>query len=87
MPKHTLEDGNKTSYTFVFDSLDDRDVAREVLNTRGIRFRTGKTLVPFRISGNIEWGVKVPERDGLKDLYLLGMAGIFMGTGFLTRPI
>ncbi|MBQ8452076.1 MAG: class I tRNA ligase family protein [Clostridia bacterium] len=33
-----------------------------------IRFRTGKTLVPFRLSGNITWGVPVPEKEGLKDL-------------------
>ncbi len=33
-----------------------------------IRFRTGKTLVPFRLSGNISWGVPVPEKEGLKDL-------------------
>ena len=33
-----------------------------------IRYRTGKTLVPFRLSGNISWGVPVPEKEGLKDL-------------------
>lgn len=33
-----------------------------------IRYRTGKTLVPFRLSGNISWGVTVPEKEGLSDL-------------------
>lgn len=33
-----------------------------------IRYRTGKTLVPFRLSGNISWGVPVPEKDGLSGL-------------------
>ena len=33
-----------------------------------IRYRTGKTLVPFRLSGNISWGVPVPEKEGLKGL-------------------
>lgn len=33
-----------------------------------IRYRTGKTLVPFRLSGNITWGVPVPEKEGLSDL-------------------
>ena len=33
-----------------------------------IRYRTGKTLVPFRLSGNISWGVPVPEKDGLDGL-------------------
>lgn len=29
---------------------------------------TGKTLVPFRLSGNVNWGIPVPERDGLSAL-------------------
>ena len=33
-----------------------------------IRYRTGKTLVPFRLSGNVSWGVPVPEKDGLEGL-------------------
>jgi len=68
-PKHEiLEENNKNSTTFVFESLEDRDLAREVLGARGINYRTGKTLVPFRLSGNIEWGVPVPECEGNKDL-------------------
>ena len=39
-----------------------------ILNGENIRYRTGKTLTPFRMSGNIEWGVPVPEKEGLKDL-------------------
>mgnify|MGYP007019922952 CR=1 FL=1 len=34
----------------------------------GIRFRTGKALVPFRISGNVEWGVPVPVIEGAEGL-------------------
>jgi len=34
----------------------------------GIRYRTGKTLVPFRLTGNIEWGVPAPALGGLDDL-------------------
>ena len=52
----------------VFDKLADREAATEILSENGIRFRTGKTLVPFRLSGNIEWGVPVPEYDGIKGL-------------------
>ena len=33
-----------------------------------IRYRTGKTLVPFRLSGKVSWGVPVPEKDGLGGL-------------------
>lgn len=40
----------------------------EAISSGAIRYRTGKTLVPFRLSGNISWGVPVPEKDGLKDL-------------------
>jgi len=52
----------------IFDKLSDREAATNILSENGIRFRTGKTLVPFRLSGNIEWGVPVPECDGIKGL-------------------
>lgn len=69
LPAHEIVDEEKKpSVTFVFHSLSDRDAAREELVKRGIRYRTGKTLVPFRLSGNIEWGVPVPEKEGIKDL-------------------
>ena len=32
------------------------------------RFRAGKTLVPFRLTGNIEWGVPAPVLDGEEGL-------------------
>ncbi|MBR5677773.1 MAG: class I tRNA ligase family protein [Paludibacteraceae bacterium] len=67
-PEHEVIDDNKNSYTFVFKNLDDRDAARNVLDSMEINYRTGKTLVPFRLSGNIEWGVPFPEKEGLKDL-------------------
>lgn len=40
----------------------------EPISSGAIRYRTGKTLVPFRLSGNISWGVPVPEKDGLNEL-------------------
>ena len=67
-PEHEVIDDNKNSFTFVFKTLDDRDKARAVLESMDINYRTGKTLVPFRLSGNIEWGVPLPEEEGLKDL-------------------
>lgn len=68
-PRHeTINEEKKPSITFIFNCLDDRDKAREVLDEKGIYYRTGKTLVPFRLTGNIEWGVKVPELDNIKDL-------------------
>ncbi|QUI22913.1 class I tRNA ligase family protein [Vallitalea pronyensis] len=69
LPKHTIiDEPKKPSITFIFDNLNDRDKAREVLDSMGLHFRTGKTLVPFRLSGNIDWGIKVPEKEGLDDL-------------------
>ena len=68
-PEHELiNEEKKPSYTFVFKNLHGRDLARAVLDSREIRYRTGKTLVPFRLSGNISWGVPLPEKDDMKDL-------------------
>ncbi len=61
MPEHEfLEEKKKPSFTIVFKTLDEMNDACAVLSANGIRFRTGKTLVPFRLTGNIEWGVKAP---------------------------
>jgi len=58
----------KASFEVQFDSIDDRDAARDVLRSAGLRFRTGKALVPFRITGNIEWGVKAPVLEDVEGL-------------------
>lgn len=63
-----IDEEKKPSVTLEFDSLDGRDKGREVLDALTVRYRTGKTLVPFRLSGNLEWGVPVPNTDGLDDL-------------------
>lgn len=63
-----LESENKSSVTLVFENLRDRDLARELLTEKKINYRTGKTLVPFRLTGNIEWGVIAPEKEGLNEL-------------------
>lgn len=61
LEKHELvEEPKKTSFTIVFDDLTDREKSCEVLSAAGVRFRTGKTLVPFRLTGNIDWGVPAP---------------------------
>lgn len=62
------DDGKKPSVTYTFESLEKRDAARVKLDAVSIRYRTGKTLVPFRLSGNIAWGVPVPAKDNLDDL-------------------
>ncbi len=69
LPKYTLkEEENKTSFQMIFNKLKDREEACTILAKKNIQFRTGKTLVPFRLTGNIEWGVKAPALEGLDNL-------------------
>ncbi len=69
LPAHTLNTAaNKTSFSLEFKNLADRDAARKILGDHDIRFRAGKTLVPFRLTGNIEWGVPAPVIEGEEGL-------------------
>ncbi|MBP3760014.1 MAG: class I tRNA ligase family protein [Ruminococcus sp.] len=69
MPEHTyIEEKKKPSFTIEFKELSDCDEACRILTENGIRYRTGKTLVPFRLTGNIEWGVPAPVLDGVEGL-------------------
>ena len=70
LPAHTYRDAEKgkQSFEIEFNNIYDRDQARTVLSDANIRFRTGKALVPFRISGNVEWGVPVPGMEGVDGL-------------------
>ena len=52
------------SFEIEFASLKDREAACEILTKENVRYRTGKTLVPLRLTGNIEWGVKAPSLEG-----------------------
>ena len=67
LPQHEyIEEPKKPSFTIAFTALADCEEACRVLTAHGIRYRTGKKLVPFRLTGNIEWGVPAPkfEQDG-----------------------
>ena len=55
------------SMTIVFEKLSDREKACEILAKENIRYRTGKTLTPFRLTGDIPWGVPCPEIEGIKN--------------------
>lgn len=69
LPRHTvIDEEKKNSILFEFENLKDRDKAKEVLEELGIHYTSGKTLVPFRLSGNVEWGVPFPDCEELKDL-------------------
>ncbi len=64
-----LEDiEKKPSVTITYNDLDERDIAKKLLDDNNVRYRSGKTITPFRLTGNIDWGVPVPSADGLDDL-------------------
>ncbi len=65
LPAHEyFEEPKKPSFTIQFEKLADSDEAHRILTNAGIRCRTGKTLVPFRLTGNIDWGVPAPVLEG-----------------------
>ncbi len=70
LPEHRLveAEGNQSSFQVVFANWQDRDAARELLEEASIRFRTGKTLLPFRLTGNIDWGVPAPDLEDIAGL-------------------
>lgn len=63
-----VDEEKKTFVQYTFENLDARDEAKKVLEQKNIHYTSGKTLVPFRLSGNIDWGVKVPDTEDMKDL-------------------
>lgn len=68
LPPYILQ-GKETasSFSMVFEKLEYREQACEILSKNGIFYRTGKTLTPFRLTGDLFWGVPCPEIDGIKD--------------------
>lgn len=69
LPEYILnDDEKKSSVNLEFKSLSDREDACSILSKNTVRFRTGKTLVPFRLTGNIEWGIEAPQIEDLENL-------------------
>lgn len=69
LPAHQADlESDKTSFTLTFEKLTDREAACQQLTAAGIRYRTGKTLVPLRLTGNIAWGVPAPQLQDEKGL-------------------
>jgi methionyl-tRNA synthetase len=69
LPTHEYQpvEKGKASFELRFADLASRDKALELLEAAQIRLRSGKTLVPFRITGNAEWGIKAPIIEDLSD--------------------
>lgn len=69
IPPFTLiSEDQKASSALIFEDLKAREQAISVLDENGIRYRTGKTLVPFRLSGNVKWGIPVPEKGSVSGM-------------------
>lgn len=68
LPAHERTEGKSNSFRLVFKTLAEREKACDILTRNNIRFRNGKTLVPFRLTGNIEWGVPAPVIEGLSGI-------------------
>jgi methionyl-tRNA synthetase len=64
LPEHVyfFDERNKR-VQLKFDSVERRDAACAELKAADIRYRSNKTLAPFRISGNAKWGVPMPKTD------------------------
>lgn len=68
LPPHERSEGAAKSDKFIFKRLEDLDAATALFGKHRIKYRTGKTLVPFRLTGNLEWGLPAPTIDGLAGL-------------------
>jgi len=63
LPPHSREEGRSKSERLVFERLHDMERATDRLRENDVRYRTGKSLVPFRLTGNLEWGLPAPDLD------------------------
>jgi methionyl-tRNA synthetase len=69
LPPHDFFEESNKPVRLVFKALIDREKANETLIRAGIRYRNGKTLVPFRLTGNVAWGLPAPDlEDDMKGL-------------------
>ena len=85
LPEHRRERAKKDTDKLVFDSLAAQDAARAMLSQHHCQYRSGTTLVPFRLTGNLQWGLPVPSSGRLVRFDLLGLAGVAMGSDLIHR--
>lgn len=70
LPEHEFlpAEKGKQSFGLQFADFNEREKALPVLAQAGIRYRSGKALVPFRLTGNISWGVPAPDMEDITGL-------------------
>ena len=68
LPPHRREEGRAKSERLIFENLEAMDKAKAVLSEHQIRYRTGKALVPFRLTGNLDWGLPTPVIEDAEGL-------------------
>jgi methionyl-tRNA synthetase len=68
LPPHERSQGAAKSDKLIFRSIEELDAATTQFGKARIKYRTGKTLVPFRLTGNLEWGLPAPTIEGLAGL-------------------
>lgn len=64
LPPFTIAEGKGPSARLVFKTFDEIERATSVLAAEGLRYRSAKTLAPFRLTGNLDWGLPAPELAG-----------------------
>lgn len=68
LPPHRQEPAKGESDKLVFESVAAQEEAKKQLARHHVRYRSGKMLVPFRLTGNLSWGLTAPTLEGLEGL-------------------
>ncbi len=68
LPPYTVEPGTQHSDRVVVTSFHEIERLTEALAAAGIRYRSSKTLAPFRLTGNLDWGLPAPPLEGAEGL-------------------
>ncbi len=68
LPTHVIHDNQTKAIRVEFKNLKAREEACPILTENNIRYRTGKTLVPFRLTANIDWGLPIPDEQNQDSL-------------------
>lgn len=63
----TIEPNKGDLYQLEFVNIEDRDIARELFVKEGVRCKTSNALFPFRLTGDVNWGLKVPKSAALEN--------------------